>query len=79
METLCFVCLVLYMFDHLDNLLMMRLTYEAPEGVGGDEPLAVPVIHPEGVLELLLHGVHVGVLHQEGGAQLAELPELNLS
>jgi hypothetical protein len=34
---------------------------------------------PEGVLELPLHGLHVGVLHQEGGAQLAELPELDLA
>ena len=37
------------------------------------------ILIPEGVLELPLHGLHVGVLHQEGAAQLTELPELDLS
>ena len=37
------------------------------------------ILIPEGVLQLPLHGLHVGVLHQEGAAQLTELPELNLS
>ena len=36
-------------------------------------------VGPEGVLELPLHGLHVGVLHEEGGAQLAELTELDLA
>ena len=49
------------------------LTNEAPERLGGDESLALLVVHPEGVLQLLLHCLHVRVLHQEGGAQLAEL------
>ena len=34
---------------------------------------------PEGIFELPLHGLHVRVLHQEGGAQLTELPKLDLS
>ena len=34
---------------------------------------------PEGIFELPLHGLHVGVLHEEGGAQLAELPKLDLT
>merc|ERR1712226_600187 len=41
--------------------------------------VALLVVDPEGVLQLLLHGLYVGVLHQEGGAQLAELPKLDLS
>ena len=100
----------------------MGLTDESPEGLRGDEPLALLVVdpgnkgtlnpphphplplpphphspapptppqsllpsslppppQPEGVLELLLHGLHVGVLHEESGAQLAELPKLNLT
>ena len=48
------------------------LTDQAPESLGGDESLALLVVHPEGVLQLLLHRLHVGVLDQEGGAQLAE-------
>ena len=58
---------------------MFFLTDQAPERLGGDESLALLVVHPEGVLQLLLHRLHVGVLDQEGGAQLAELSELNLS
>ena len=34
---------------------------------------------PESVLEFPLHRLDVGVLHQELGAQLAELTELNLT
>ena len=49
------------------------LTDQAPECLGGDESLALLVVHPEGVLQLLLHRLHVRVLNQEGGAQLAEL------
>merc|ERR1719232_1725648 len=56
-----------------------QLSDEAPEGLGGDVPQTLLVIYPEGVLQLPLHGLHVGVLHQESGAQLAELSELNLS
>ncbi len=37
------------------------------------------VVDAEGLLELGLHGLLVGLLHQELGAQLAELPELNLA
>ena len=38
--------------------------------------LPVLVVDPEGVLQLPLHGVNVGVLNQEHGAQLAELGQL---
>ena len=34
---------------------------------------------PESIFKFPLHGLHVGILHQEGGAQLAELSELDLS
>ena len=34
---------------------------------------------PESILQLPLHGLHVRVLHQEGGAQLTELSKLDLS
>ena len=40
--------------------------------------LPVLVVDPEGVLQLPLHGVDVGVLNQELGAQLAELVRLDL-
>ena len=43
-----------------------RCTY-----IGGDEPLAVPVVDPEGLLELLLHLLLV-VLDHEPGRDLAE-------
>ena len=56
-----------------------QLTDQAPEGLVGDEALVVLVVEPEGVLQLPLHGLDVGVLHEEGGAQLAELSELDLS
>merc|ERR1711935_1123354 len=56
-----------------------QLRDEASEGLCGDEALALLVVHPEGVLQLLLHGLYVGVLHQEGGAQLAKLAKLDLS
>ena len=49
------------------------LTDEAPECLGRDESLALLVVHPEGVLQLLLHCLHVRILDQEGGAQLAKL------
>ena len=48
-------------------------TNKAPQGLGCDEALALLVVDPEGVLQLLLHRLHVRVLDQEGGAQLAEL------
>ena len=56
-----------------------QLGDEAPECVHRDETLAVLVINPEGVLQLPLQGVDVGVLHQELGAELAELTELDLA
>ena len=34
---------------------------------------------PESIFKFPLHGLHVGILHQEGGAQLAELSELDLT
>lgn len=37
------------------------------------------VIDTEGIFEFLLHGLDVGILHQECGTKLAELPELDLS
>ena len=52
---------------------------EGPEGVHGDEALPVLVVDPEGVLQLPLQGVDVGVLHQELGAELAELGKLDLA
>ena len=48
-------------------------TNQAPQGLGCDEALALLVVDPEGVLQLLLHRLHVRVLDQEGGTQLAEL------
>merc|ERR1712109_370452 len=36
-------------------------------------------IEPECVLQLPLHGLHVRVLDQEGGTELTELSDLNLS
>ena len=57
----------------------VQLTNEAAESLHGDETLTLFVIEPEGVPQLLLHGLHVGVLDEEGGAQLAELSKLNLT
>ena len=57
----------------------VQLTNEAAESFHCDETLTLFVIEPEGVPQLLLHGLHVGVLDEEGGAQLAELPKLNLT
>ena len=34
---------------------------------------------PECIFELPLHGLHVRVLHKEGGTKLAKLSELNLA
>ena len=34
---------------------------------------------PESIFKFPLHGLHVGILHQEGGTQLAELSELDLA
>merc|ERR1719251_883697 len=56
-----------------------QLSDEAPERLCSDESLALLVVHPEGVLQLLLHCLHVGVLDQEGGAQLAEFTKLDLA
>ena len=67
--------------DPLQLLLSERseqLPDQSPESLGGDEALALLVVDPERVLQLFLHGLDVGVLHQEGSAQLAELGELNL-
>ena len=50
-----------------------QLGDQASQGLGGDEALPLLVVDPERVLQLPLHRLHVGVLHQEGGAQLAEL------
>ena len=58
---------------------MTLLTNEPSKSLHGDEPLALLVVEPERVPQLLLHGLHVGVLDEEGGAQLAELPKLNLT
>ena len=56
-----------------------QLADQASEGLVSDEALIVLVVKPKGVLELPLHGLNVRVLHQEGGAQLTELPKLDLS
>merc|ERR1719151_437632 len=56
-----------------------QLSDQAPERLGGDESLALLVVHPEGVLQLLLHRLHVGVLDQEGSAELTEFTKLNLA
>merc|ERR1719384_1952856 len=74
--------LVQFLNDSFQLLVCQRgeqLSNQAPERLGGDESLALLVVHPEGVLQLLLHCLHVGVLDQEGGAQLAELTKLNLA
>jgi len=46
---------------------------------GGDESGAVLVVDAEGLLQLGLHGLLVGLLDQELGAQLAKLSKLNLA
>merc|ERR1712180_476789 len=51
----------------------------APQGVGGDVAKTLLVVHPECVLELPLHGLHVRVLNKESGTKLAKLPELDLT
>ena len=56
-----------------------ELPDESPESLGGDEALALLVVDPEGVLQLFLHGLDVGILHQESRTKLAELGELNLA
>merc|ERR1711934_1217474 len=56
-----------------------QLSDQGSQGLVGDEALVVLVVKPESVLELSLHGLNVRVLHQEGGAQLTELSELDLS
>ena len=56
-----------------------QLGDQAPQGLGGDEALALLVVDPEGILQLPLHGLHVRVLDEEGGAELAELPDLDLA
>ena len=45
----------------------------------GDESVGLFVVDSEGLLQLGLHGVLVGLLHEELGAQLAELTELDLA
>merc|ERR1712109_232799 len=57
----------------------MELTNEAPQGFCGDVAVSLLVIYSESVFKFPLHGLHVGVLHQEGGAQLTELSELDLA
>merc|ERR1711971_334606 len=49
------------------------------QGLSCDETLALFVVDPERVLQLPLHCLHVGVLDQEGGAELAELADLDLA
>ena len=56
-----------------------ELSNECSESVHGDEALTILVVDPEGILEFSLHGVNVRILHQELGAQLTELSELNLT
>ena len=43
------------------------------------ESYQVKKILPESIFKLPLHGLHVRVLHQEGGAQLAELGKLDFA
>ena len=58
---------------------MTLLTNEPSKSLHGDEPLALLVVEPERVPQLLLHGLHVRILHQEGCAELAELSKLDLT
>ena len=58
---------------------MTLLTNEPSKSLHGDEPLALLVVEPERVPQLLLHGLHVRILHQEGCAQLTELSKLDLT
>ena len=50
-----------------------------PSLVCCDETFPVLVVDSEGLLQLGLHRVLVGLLHEELGAQLAELGKLDLS
>merc|ERR1712110_87483 len=55
-----------------------QLGDEASECVHSDESLPILVINPESVLQFPLHGLNVRVLHEELGAELTELCELDL-
>merc|ERR1711994_285503 len=74
--------LVQFLNDSFELLISQgskQFTNQGPQGLGCDEALALLVVDPEGVLQFLLHRLHVRVLDQEGGTQLAELTEFNLS
>ena len=74
--------LIQFFNDSLQFLISERskqLSNQSSQSLGGDEALTLLVVDPECVLQLLLHGLEVGILHQECGAQLAELPELDLA
>merc|ERR1719147_255767 len=56
-----------------------KFTDESSKSVCGDVAKTLLVIYPESVFEFPLHGLHVGILNQECGAQLTEFSELNFS
>merc|ERR1711917_7342 len=56
-----------------------ELPDESSQCFGGDVAQSLLVVDPEGVLEFSLHGLDVGVLHQEGGAQLTKFTKLDLT
>merc|ERR1711917_96405 len=56
-----------------------ELPDESSQCLGGDVAQPLLVVDPEGVLEFSLHGLDVGVLHQEGGAQLTKFTKLDLT
>ena len=74
--------LIQFFNDSLQFLISERskqLSNQSSQSLGGDEALTLLVVDPECVLQLLLHGLNVGVLHQEGGAELSKLRKLNLT
>merc|ERR1712011_59861 len=56
-----------------------KFTNKASKSFSCDVAKTFLVIYPEGILQFSLHGLHVWVLNQEGGAELTELSKLNLS
>ena len=65
--------------DFIDNAVQVlwgqpgvKLGDDLPELSGGDEALALLVVDPEGLFELSLHGLLVGLLNQELGAELEQ-------